>query len=133
MKAVVLTAWTAALRSGKYVQGKGQLRREYEFPRGVPHVKHCCLGVLCELAVEAGVTTRNHVLSTYGVDYELGMLPAEVMEWAGMRHPEGATLDIIKDPVVDHNVSLLRLNDSYDYTFNMIADEIEYRQARDRI
>ena len=36
--------WLAALRSGEYTQGRGQLSLEVE---GVMH--HCCLGVLCRL------------------------------------------------------------------------------------
>lgn len=36
--------WLAALRSGEYTQGRGQLSLEVE---GVMH--HCCLGVLCNL------------------------------------------------------------------------------------
>ncbi len=32
--------WVAALRSGKYVQGKSYLKSDG---------KHCCLGVLCEI------------------------------------------------------------------------------------
>lgn len=40
------TAWVKALRSGKYKQGKGQLR--YEEDHGIP-ATHCCLGVLAEV------------------------------------------------------------------------------------
>ena len=36
----LLTDWLAALRSGKYVQGKGRLREDDSF---------CCLGVLCDV------------------------------------------------------------------------------------
>jgi len=38
--------WLAALRSGKYLQGKGYMRRAG---------RHCCLGVLQECALKAGV------------------------------------------------------------------------------
>ncbi len=37
----LVTEWVKALRSGKYKQGEGSLRYEG---------KHCCLGVLCEVA-----------------------------------------------------------------------------------
>lgn len=42
MDAELKAKWTAALRSGEYKQGKGQLRDG----RG----KFCCLGVLCNVA-----------------------------------------------------------------------------------
>lgn len=37
--------WVEALRSGKYKQGTGRLLRA-----GRDGYKHCCLGVLCEVA-----------------------------------------------------------------------------------
>lgn len=43
----VAQAWVKALRSGKYRKGTGQLKTD----KG----RYCCLGVLCELAVKAGV------------------------------------------------------------------------------
>lgn len=36
--------WVAALRSGRYVQGKNRLRQGEEGKK-----KYCCLGVLCDL------------------------------------------------------------------------------------
>jgi len=44
--------WLEALRSGDYVQGRGQLAHIDASGR---RVSHCCLGVLCELAVKDGV------------------------------------------------------------------------------
>jgi len=43
----IRAAWVAALRSGEYQQGKANLRAADN--------TYCCLGVLCELAVQAGV------------------------------------------------------------------------------
>jgi hypothetical protein len=45
MNAQVKAEWVAALRSGKYQQGKGALKRKKR--NGVIH--HCCLGVLLEV------------------------------------------------------------------------------------
>ncbi len=41
--------WLAALRSGDYKQGSHQLVR---------NDRYCCLGVACDLAVKAGVTSE---------------------------------------------------------------------------
>lgn len=49
MNPEIKARWVAALRSGDYKQGEGTLRRV----DGT--VTHCCLGVLCELAVQDGV------------------------------------------------------------------------------
>jgi hypothetical protein len=81
--------WTTALRSGDFTQGKGSLTFVYE--NGTQ--KDCCLGVLCKLAVTAGVippgelvpmvnTTRSPV--AYGDQRAEGLLPVEVVEWAGL-------------------------------------------------
>lgn len=63
--------WVAALRSGKYKQGTGQLRRGRIDPR------YCCLGVLENLAVKANV-----IKGFRGSD---GILGKKVMEWARLR------------------------------------------------
>jgi len=43
---LVAKKWVAALRSGKYEQGTGQLRNGDTY---------CCLGVLCDVALKEGV------------------------------------------------------------------------------
>ena len=53
MNARVKRLWIKALRSGKYKQGRGMLRRG----RG-EKVTYCCLGVLCEVAKSEGVIAR---------------------------------------------------------------------------
>lgn len=81
MNETVKTAWCARLRSGTVKQGKGALRVGDAF---------CCLGVLCELAVEAGVVPPPaHVAGTtwlYGVDDDANdmVLPGAVADWAGL-------------------------------------------------
>lgn len=54
----VMREWVSRLRSGDYIQGKGKL--SYTQDDGVR--KHCCLGVLTDMAIEAGVTTPACVL-----------------------------------------------------------------------
>lgn len=78
--------WLAALRSGEYAQGAGALSRN-----GL----HCCLGVLCELAVEAGVASvvrgatggvHGTTMDVFGAtgDREAAVLPRLVSVWAGL-------------------------------------------------
>lgn len=79
MNPEIKAKWVAALRSGKYQQGSHQLKND---DLGT----HCCLGVLCELHAEE---TKDE----WSVDEEYkdpryngktDVLPAVVMEWAGL-------------------------------------------------
>lgn len=56
MRKVTVAEWTAALRSGKYEQGRGFLNG----PKG-----HCCLGVLCELAEVPVVETDDQGIKMF--------------------------------------------------------------------
>ena len=86
--------WSAALRSGEYEQGTGCLARtNITSPTDrTPKTRYCCLGVLCELAVKAGVVSRaadrnedeDYCTYGYGAGKESALLPNEVMEWAGL-------------------------------------------------
>lgn len=76
----VKAKWLEALRSGEYEQGRQFLRtRDNEF---------CCLGVLCDLAVKAGVieepTADGWGEYRYGDGGEQSGLPDEVSDWAGI-------------------------------------------------
>lgn len=98
--------WVNALRSGKYKQGTGQLRRDDPKDGSV----HCCLGVLCELARQKGV------IETFdGVD---GDLPPEVAEWARLED---------SDPTIgpESNDFATYLNDNVRLSFQRIAARIE--------
>ncbi|MES2366991.1 MAG: hypothetical protein V4563_14040 [Pseudomonadota bacterium] len=69
--------WVAALRSGKYKQGKGKLRRGDEF---------CCLGVLCDLVAHdewVGETFRQYA----------GTLPGSISEQVSVAHLRLATMN----------------------------------------
>jgi hypothetical protein len=89
--------WVEALRSGKYKQGHGTLKR---------YGKYCCLGVLCSV-----VKTKNWVGGKF--------LPDHVQEKAGLTvaYPTVRTRDGI-------NQSLANLND-IGMPFSEIADLIE--------
>ncbi len=86
--------WVAALRSGDFTQGVGNLAFKPDPESGM---RHCCLGVLCELAIEDGVveaSSRNLAGNTkvrqYGKDdrWSVTDLPAPVVEWAELDGPD---------------------------------------------
>jgi hypothetical protein len=78
--------WLRALRSGEYRQGRGRLKGTSTFDGSA---RYCCLGVLCELAVQDGVIPAPEETgprSLYGSDGELTWsdLPTSVAAWAGL-------------------------------------------------
>ena len=87
MNTEIRDQWVKDLTSGEYTQGKGNLT--IIKPDGTE--LNCCLGVLCEQAVKAGVVSRLFIgmSSTvyYGADTYTasnGVLPEEVVNWAGL-------------------------------------------------
>lgn len=104
-------SWVSALRSGKYAQGKGYLRS--------PENSFCCLGVLCELAAEAGVIdSPNLAERSYTYQGLRCALPDKVTNWAGLR---SSVLGEMKDLSC---YDLMVLNDK-GKTFAEISDFIE--------
>lgn len=95
MKKKIAVKWAEALRSGKYKQGRRALKRKSK--GGV--VRHCCLGVLCELyqqehktklkvKTEAGCEELPGEIFTF--DGNDAGLPEKVMRWSGVRDDLGA-------------------------------------------
>lgn len=123
MKAEVKAQWVAALRSGDYVQGHSRLV-EYDFSG---NSFYCCLGVLCDLAVKAGVEGIRASRAGFHVDVhpiyndgpiealENGYLPPVVQEWAEV---DG------HNPMAGSN-ALAAWNDQRAVDFDRIADLIE--------
>lgn len=143
----VKRAWVERLRSGEVKQGAGALHNASE-------QRQCCLGVLSELAVEAGVVRHAMVQRTMtpagGVQLEVTYQsvtdqadrnhkypPEAVRRWAGLTHtdprvkPSAEFLEQAaaqSRPVLlggDGKVRLSSLNDSGLYSFDDIADTIE--------
>lgn len=112
MKEEIKDLWVAALNSGEYKQGTLWLRNNDKF---------CCLGVLCDLAVKAGVTTQEPLSPTnpqvvmYGGTHT-GALPANVVKWAGIQADQ-------RVPSLNRAFSILNDQDGLD--FQQIADIIE--------
>lgn len=92
--------WLETLQSGKYTQGKTYLSAQG---------KHCCLGVLCEMAVEAGLPVEKKVGARgYEIDAfttgkpERGetqtVWPLEIVkEWAGITEDQCGALSSAND------------------------------------
>lgn len=105
MKASIKKKWLEALRSGKYQQGRGQLKCMGE--------RYCCLGVLTDLYLKEKPKKRAWFGELKGADKDVDTVigpsmaytPLEVMQWAGL--PD-------QNPVVKFkgkNTSLADLND----------------------
>ena len=111
--------WVAALRSGEYRQGKYMLHN-------VDENTYCCLGVLCDLAVKAGLQVdksagKHNEYTVIAYDGNQYSLPALVIEWAGLETdiPETAVEDEGGEPM-----NVAQLNDR-GWSFVQIADVIE--------
>lgn len=118
MKKELRDEWSAALRSGKYIQGKGCLK-------GVDmddQVKHCCLGVACEIFAErAGVKEYNYEGLVY-FDKNRGCLPHKLMDFLGLYW----NIPTVEFPVSSlNNSGIAKMNDSGIFSFNDIADIID--------
>lgn len=108
-----IALWVAALRSGEYKQGKNYLDSEG---------KHCCLGVLCRVAMRNGLPlierSRQATTTFDGSDQ---IVPKAAMDWVGLQEDDGTYR---ADLEVWH--SLAELNDG-GRSFESIADLIESR------
>lgn len=96
--------WTDALESGEYEQGYGQLV--------TGDGKHCCLGVLCELAHKAGVVSKrvdDYGIIVFGEEEMENVLPREVVKWAGLMHEnpfiKDAPLSVYNDSSDHYNIA----------------------------
>jgi hypothetical protein len=116
MKKAVQVAWVKALRSGKFEQGRDMLCQVHEGRR-----EFCCLGVLCTLAEEAGVTVGTETEYHDGTLVKWGgeekVLPQSVIDWAGMSSGVGKRHG-------GAEISLAMMNDQGE-KFAHLADTIE--------
>ena len=105
--------WVAALRSGKYKQGRGVLCRNGQY---------CCLGVACEVAEENGVPLIVRVEEDFTISFDgkTRNLPEGVQSWLGLQNSVGGMVARNRD---EH--SLTQMNDSAYFSFDQIADIIE--------
>lgn len=116
MNKEIAEKWTKRLRSGKDTQGKKFLRK---------HDKLCCLGVLCEIAVEEGVIlppSNIEGVFYYGEEKQDFGLPKEVMKWAKIKSSE---VEVCVQDIPTEFTLLSYLNDMVNYNFSQIADLID--------
>jgi hypothetical protein len=142
MKAEVKAQWVKDLRSGQFEQGGGWLARTDDDGK----VRYCCLGVLCDQAVKAGVIPAPEL---HGWDYlyldderdtdktgeafnQACSLPRKVAEWAGLPRNDDGTWpsDVIIEPAdpddaESTDLSAIEANDGVDLDFAEIADLID--------
>lgn len=121
MNPEIKARWLAALRSGDYKQGTCVLKQRR------PHQKteFCCLGVLCEIAVQDGVIEPSEKYRddhVYEYEGKITLPPQAVADWAGMETGNPTVKGV---PGVDDGISLAGLNDSEKFDFAAIADVIE--------
>lgn len=120
----IKSKWIDRLTNGNYEQGKSYLNRNN---------KLCCLGVLCEIAVEEGVIDKTIEPESDGtpvVRYEndIAVLPGKVAAWAGLS-PDGTVFNADVNPILFGDNGYTRasdLNDSHDFTFKQIALIIQH-------
>lgn len=116
----VKAKWVAALRSGKYNQGKSALHIIHRDGRE----EFCCLGVLCDLyAAENPVTITTSKKAWYDrrlYDGDAFVLPPSVQHWADLDE-----IPVVEVPyAVVESMTLTALND-WGWPFDKIANLIE--------
>lgn len=123
MKPEVKGWWVEALRSDRFRKGTGYLRKRGPIDQ---LTYHCCLGVLCEVAIEHGVAlilTHGEDGQTY-FDGEALLLPEKVMLWAGLEKVGPEVWDEDFEAGL-RKTELTLVNDDTEAEFPDIADLIE--------
>lgn len=114
MDKLVKAKWIEALRSGDYEQTAGVLTDVSV----LGEERHCCLGVLCQVAIKNGVALeviRREDARPVMYDDAVAALPEAVLAWAGLDDP---------DPRIGEN-DASGWNDVEGKTFTEIADLID--------
>lgn len=130
MNPEIKAKWLDALRSGEYRQGQNVLKKSFS-DNDKP--QHCCLGVLCEIAIKEGLNisaTAEILDGGYREWYFEGQhesLPLSVVDWAGLWQGIPVVPDPTREDYRDGSTpltNLAQLNDD-GYDFNALADLIE--------
>ena len=105
--------WLAALKSGEYHQGRKFLRYQKDY--NDTYQCYCCLGVLCDLAVKAGVTTWEEIDKDNDGDEQL---TNKVSRWAGLQslNPE-ISLQVLEPEETKNDNWTLRISHLNDGDF----------------
>jgi hypothetical protein len=116
LKKAVKKKWVEALRSGKYPQARDRLAK----PDG-----YCCLGVLCEVAIESGLAVEvedDHGYKRY--DRAAMTLPDSVAQWAFLKSDRPTFGDVKVKNMAGQKEFLSNINDD-GIPFDEIANRIE--------
>lgn len=126
MNAQIKAQWVKALLSGAYMPGKGFLATRR--PQATAPQTYSALGVLCELAIQAGIQVVKHeqasrwlpfyIETTY--DGENLALPPAVAQWADI-----APLPWLRLPDGRGISNLAFISGQHDGTFAEIVELIE--------
>lgn len=110
----IQTKWIAALRSGKYPQGKSKL---CQINNGVR--RYCCLGVGCMVINEDEPGAIDETSSIYGIAFDKSThcMPIKAQSILGLHDSCGCAND--------GNAPLSALNDNLNKTLPEIADILE--------
>lgn len=129
MKPEIKSLWVAALRSGKYEQGKGMLAAQ-DSP--AEPVQYCCLGVLCDVMemnyrLVESTFKRGRMVRVYEFagQEERTALPSIFAHSVGLTSCDPQIQIENREGVVLRRY-LSEFNDTLDLTFDQIADLIEY-------
>ena len=106
--------WIAALRSGKYEQGKYRLRVNDKF---------CCLGVACDIL---GIESSKGHYGTYVYGFNKSILPSIAANALGISN----TGKFSNENLSDISICLHHLNDIQNMNFIEIADFIEQNEDK---
>ena len=128
----VIERWVEALESGRYQQTTGTLHRLKDAPaephyyRAAKSAGMCCLGVLCDLAVQDRVIPPpveivDDLMAYAGRD---DLLPLEVQRWAGLTSESPSLTYLALDDETEHGALAAELNDEMGFTFAQIAEAI---------
>jgi len=127
MNPQIKARWVQWLRGNVDKQGVGALNESGKF---------CCLGGLCELALQDGIVGfyangRDSAYGPVGTDpttsgWSEALLPPVVSQWAGLGTEENPVVMAAFDGGEERQkVGMTTLNDEWKYNFNQIADLIE--------
>lgn len=125
----IANLWIERLEAGTITQLQGIL--------GNPDGSRCCLGVLCDIAVEQGIINPPRAVKLYSngddkmLDYgdqdqevQYYVLPDKVREWANMKTPNGVLCGR------ESGTSLSGMNDNDSSSFSQIAEAIRMYQNK---
>lgn len=95
MKEDIKAQWIAALRSSEYTQGRGTLKASLS----TGELRHCCLGVLCELTGVPNVPAKfeDTYEFMFGELTVMGMPPVEYLEEVGVSDEDAHRLASMND------------------------------------